>query len=428
MEHKQLRFKYNPSAVGNMLSQLDMVKGCTSRENAQTYTPVYSNQIKPTLEITNQKSSGRCWMFAGLNIMRIQVIRKYNLGNDFNLSQSYLFFWDKMERTNYFMDNINKTRHLPLNDRLIAHLLTDPYCDGGQWDMFTNLVEKYGVIPQCYYQESYHSGNSRRLNWLLTCQARQVAQKIRDTSEDKFSEIKKITLEKTYHILCSMMGEPPVNFTWEYRNKKDEFNQHDIMTPVAFYKNCVDFNATENVCLVHDPRNEFNKTYTVKYLGNVAEGKEVRYINVPLHVLKETAINMIKENIPVWFGCDVGKWCSRDKCSMDMQLIDFSNTFGIEFTQSKADRLRYGESLMTHAMVFTGVHLSDNKPVRWKVENSWGSHGPNKGYYNMSDEWFDEYNYELVVPINFLNESLQEIYNKSTAIILDPWDPLGALA
>ena len=411
-----------------MISQMDLAKACTDRQHSQTTSTVYSNEVTPTADITNQKSSGRCWMFAGLNIMRQEIIRKYKLGSDFSLSHSYLFFWDKMERTNYFLDNINKTRDTPLDSRLVAHLLNDPYCDGGQWDMFANLVEKYGVIPQSYYQESYHSSNSRRLNWLLTCQARQVSQKIREAPPSAFAKIKKSALEKTYHILCCLMGEPPVEFTWEYRDKNKEYKNHPTLTPNAFYKTCVDFNVRNYVCLVHDPRNEVNRTYTVKYLGNVVGGNDVRYINAPMHVLKSTAISMLKENLPVWFGCDVGKWCSRDKCSMDIQLLDYANTFGVEFTQTKADRLRYGESLMTHAMVFTGVHLVDNEPIRWKVENSWGSHGPNKGYYNMSDTWFDEYNYELVVPKEFLSETLQQEYEKSTPNAMEPWDPLGALA
>lgn len=425
-----MNYTFNPDnrKLSNALSQLDLVKACTDRTQAQSFNPVYSHQVSPTLDVTNQKSSGRCWMFAATNIMRHATINKYNLDSSFSFSQSYLFFWDKMERTNYFLDSINQTRSQPLDGRLVTHLLKDPYCDGGQWDMIVNLVEKYGLVPQSYYQESHHSSNSRRLNWLLTCRAREMAQKIRNTTLDEFKALKEVFLKETYQILCTLMGEPPKKFTWEYRNKKDTYHTVAEMTPLVFYQEYVPFNSKNYICLVHDPRNEYNKTYTVKYLGNVVDGQAVKYLNVPIHVLKTTAITMIKDNQPVWFGCDVGKWSSRGKCSMDMDLVDYAGTLGITFNQNKADRLRYGESLMTHAMVFTGVHLVDDKPIRWKVENSWGSHGPNKGYYNMSDKWFDEFNYELVVPKESLGKELLDIHNNANPVAMEPWDPLGALA
>jgi bleomycin hydrolase len=422
-------FTFQPSnTLGNVLSQLDLVKACTSRSQAQKYQPVYSNEVTPTLDVTSQKSSGRCWMFAGLNVIRHKMIQKYGLGNDFAFSQSYVFFWDKMERTNYFLDNIWQTRHQPVDGRLVTHLLKDPYCDGGQWDMFVNLVEKHGLVPKEYYQESHNSSNSRRLNWLLTCRARQVAQQVREQSDEQFKATKESFLQETYFILCNMLGEPPKEFTWEYRSKKGEFRTISKMSPQSFYHEMVPFKTKDYVCLVHDPRNDYGKAYTVKYLGNVVGGRDVRYLNAPTHALRSSAIEMLKDNEPVWFGCDVGKWCSRTQCSMDLDLVDYTGTLGVEFSQSKADRLRYGESLMTHAMVFTGVHIVDGKPVRWKVENSWGSHGPNKGYYNMSDDWFEQYNYEVVVPLSRLSEDMQATYRNKEVVAMEPWDPLGALA
>ena len=422
------KFNTDNSKLSNMLSRLDLVKACTDRAESQSFNAIYSDEVTPILDVTNQKSSGRCWMFAALNIMRHAMIKKYNLSSSFSFSQSYLFFWDKMERTKYFLDNIDKTRSEPVDGRLVSHLLKEPYCDGGQWDMLVNLVEKYGLVPGDYYQESHHSSNSRRLNWLLTCRAREMAQKVRETTPKEFKAMKEAFLNETYQILCMLMGQPPKEFTWEYKDKKDNFHSLTKMSPKVFYKEHVPFNASNYLCLVHDPRNDFNKTYTVKYLGNVVGGQDVKYLNVPIHVLKDTAIKLIKDNQPVWFGCDVGKWSSREKCSMDLDLVDYAGTLGITFNQNKADRLRYGESLMTHAMVFTGVHLVEGKPTRWKVENSWGSHGPNKGYYNMSDAWFDQFNYELVVPKDSVGQELLDIHGNSKPIPMEPWDPLGALA
>ena len=394
----------------------------------------FSEVVKGELsKVTNQKSSGRCWGFAGLNLMRIAVCKKYKLKN-FEFSQNYFMFFDKLEKSNYFLENILATLDKSYESRLISWLLSEPVNDGGQWDMFTNLIEKYGAVPQSVMPESYQSSNSRFMNVLLTRKLREYASVLR-TDYQSGTKIATLRKNKTYmmstiySMLCMFLGNPPEKFDWSFTNRKKKFHRFNNLTPQSFVKNHMGMELKDKVCLIHCPMSnkKMNELYTVKYLGNVVGGDIIKYANVRINELKKAAIKSIKKNEAIWFGCDVGKWLNYNKGVMDLDIFDYENLLDISFNMDKATRLEYGESVMTHAMLFTGVDLVNDKPKKWRVENSWGDKGGDKGYYLMTDKWFDQYNYEVVVDKKYLTKEILSIFNKEPQE-LPPWDPMGSLA
>ena len=426
-KHTQLSMN---SAVHNDITKLAM-KWDNFRKIDHNFTHVVSNEMKAT----NQKSSGRCWGFAGLNLFRIYLARKHNL-KDFQFSQSYFMFFDKLEKSNFFLESIIKTASESRDSRLIMHLLSDPIQDGGQWDMWVNLVNKYGVVPQSEMPESFQSSSSSRMNTMITRKLREFSIILRKMVSDKI-ESSKIRSRKEemlceiYKILTIHLGSPPTKFDWKTRDKKNNLIDEKGLTPVSFYNNHVGLNLSDYVCLINCPMSdkEYNKVYTVDYLGNVVEGNHIKYLNVESEIMKNASIQSIKDNNPVWFGCDVGKYFSRNLGVMDDKLFDFELFYGTGFNLTKKQRLEYGESQMTHAMLFTGVDLDNNeKPVKWRVENSWGTTNGDKGYHIMSDTWFDEFNYEVVIHKKYISNHLNNLYSKSDPISLPPWDPMGALA
>ena len=413
----------------NALSKLNGVVS----ENQQ-YNPVYNVSVTPHLKVTNQKSSGRCWLFAALNVVRREMCEKYNLDN-FEFSQSYLFFWDKLERMNYNLECIIKTKNEPVTSRLVQHLLDDPTCDGGQWDMVANLVNKYGLVPKCVYQESHHSSNSRELNAILKKKFREYAHQLRE-SEDP-NEMKMHFMEQVYRVLCTFLGKPPSNFDWEYMDKSKKYNKVTAMTPVLFYKQMVPFNFDDYVCLVDDPRKEhpYYNTYSVKYLGNVVDGNKVKYLNLPIERIKKLTLDTLKSNKSVWYGCDVGQFLNRGTCRMDRSNVSHLDLLGLSFIMDKEQRLNYRDSLMTHAMVISGANTNEDNALEtecsvnsWEVENSWSTNGPADGYYSMSDKWFNEYVYEVAIHKDMLNDQEKELLTGDVKEYFDPWDPMGSLA
>ena len=395
----------------------------------------FSEQISGEMKITNQKSSGRCWGYAGLNLFRIYLGRKHGLRN-FEFSQTYFMFWDKLEKSNYFLNSIIDTAQESWDSRLIMHLLNNPIQDGGQWDMWVNLINKYGVVPKSEMPETYQSGKSMRMNRMITRKLREFAKELREAVNDKKSveeivKLKNIMLSIVYKMLVVHLGQPPESFTWQVRDKKKNFQRYDSLTPKSFFNDHVGIDLNDLVCLIDCPMSdkEYNRVYTVEYLGNVIEGNPIRYLNVEIDILKRATIESIKNNDPVWFGCDVSKYLHRTHGVMDTQLFDFELFYGTSFSLDKASRLEYGESKMTHAMLFTGVDLdSKGNPKKWRVENSWGERNGEKGYYIMSDEWFEQYLYEVVIDKKYLASKIIEMYESQDAKLLPPWDPMGALA
>ncbi len=396
-------------------------------------THVFSHVIE-TPEATSQESSGRCWMFAGLNTFRLEAMKRMNL-EAFELSQSYLMFWDKLEKANFFLENIIETRHETLDSRIVMWRLADPVPDGGQWDMFVNLVKKYGVVPKSVMPETNSSSASGPMNMILVSKCRECARRLREIHEsgasaEKMYEAKSEMMSEFYKILTIHLGKPPSHFFWEWRDKDKKFHRKGKMNPAEFFKEYVDADLDEMVCLINSPTKDkpFNRLYTVQYLGNVVDGQPVRYLNVDIETMKKAAAEMIVENKPVWFGCDVGKMLERDRGILDADVYDYGLIYGTSFTFDKAARLDYGHSRMTHAMVLTGIDLDEqNKPIKWRVENSWGTKVGDKGYMVMTDRWFDEYLYEIIVSKKKLSPELLKMLD-TEPVVLPPWDPMGALA
>ena len=415
----------------NALIQNDINKVAINWDNFSKINHIYSNTISKELPVTNQKASGRCWGFAGLNLLRLGIVKKYNLTN-FEFSQNYFMFWDKLEKSNYFLESILRTLESESDSRIMMHLLKDPVQDGGQWDMFVNLIEKYGVVPQSVMPETNHSSKSGMMNYLLTHKLREFASILRKSKNINIKELrerKESMISEIYSLLCMFLGNPPVIFDWSIKDKDNKFKRFVNINPLTFYKKFTQIELKDKVCLIHAPmtNKKMNELYTVEFLGNVIGGKIIKYANVEIKELKKATINSLKNDEAVWFGCDVGKMFNRDLGIMDMKLYDYENLFNTSFEMNKSTRLEYGDSMMTHAMLFTGVDIKKNKPQKWRVENSWGNKNGDKGYYLMSDDWFDEYNYEVVVDKKYLTNKILSIFDLKPKK-LNPWDPMGALA
>ena len=417
----------------NALIQNDINKVAVHWENFSKINHIFSNTISKQLPVTNQKSSGRCWGFAGLNLLRLEIVKNYNLSN-FEFSQNYFMFWDKLEKANYFLENILKTLDQNYDSRLMMHLLQAPVQDGGQWDMFVNLIEKYGLVPKSVMPETNHSSKSSMMNYFLTHKLRECAFILRKSKKPR-TTIKQLRSKKEemmsviYSLLCMFLGNPPIKFDWSIKDKNNKFTRFNNIDPLDFYRKFTKVKLKNKVCLIHAPMSnkKMNELYTIDFLGNVVGGNIIKYANVEINELKKAAIKSIKNDEAVWFGCDVGKMFNRELGIMDMDLYDYEKLFDTKFKMNKASRLEYGDSAMTHAMLFTGVDLKRNTPRKWRVENSWGDKNGDKGYYLMSDSWFDEYNYEVVVDKKYLSNKTLEIFNREPHN-LEPWDPMGALA
>lgn len=395
--------------------------------------PVFSIDLD-TGKVTNQKQSGRCWMFAALNTMRHDLRARYDLADDFELSQNYTFFWDKLEKANYFYENILKTALFPTSDRKVAWLLATPQQDGGQWDMIMGLIEKYGVVPKTAMPETYNSSASSEFNATLNLKLRKDAVTLRELVQNKASEEeiaakKEKMLAEVYRMATYSFGEPPTTFDFEYRDKDNNYHLDQGLTPKSFFDKYLGWHTSDYVSVINGPTADkpYDHLYTVDMLGNVVGGREVRHLNVDMDTFKRLAVKQLEAGESVWFGCDVGKSSDRKKGIMDLEVYHRDQLFDVDLSMSKAERLDYSQSLMTHAMVLTGVDIVAGETKKWKVENSWGEKVGTKGFFVMSDAWMDEYCYQIVVNKKFLPEHLQAVL-KEEPKVLAPWDPMGSLA
>lgn len=387
-------------------------------------------------DICDQKRSGRCWMFASLNTMRFRIMKKLNL-KTFELSQAYPLFWDKYERANWFFQNIIATAHEPLTSRNVSFLLLDPLCDGGQWDMLKSIVKKYGVVPKDAMPETQCSSNTTDMNALLTRFLRASAKELREmaaagATHGELAAKQESLLSQFYRMLAICLGEPPRTFEARIRDKDDKLVVSGTFTPTQFFDEYVGMNLDDYISVINAPTADkpYGRAYSVKFLGNVAEDGGVRYVNLPVESLKRAAIAQLKDGLPVWFGCDVDQNYLQDDAMMGMGTLDMDGLLGVPVMASldKAARLDYGESLMTHAMVFQGVNFdAAGAPTLWRVENSWGKKHGHDGYDLMTDDWFSEYVYQVVVDKKYLTDEERAAY-ESEPIELAPWDPMGALA
>ncbi|MBF1690165.1 aminopeptidase C [Streptococcus sanguinis] len=428
-------YEANPkfAAMENAISHNGLLASLEKRSAAVENTPIFSLDLTKD-KVSDQKASGRCWMFAALNTFRHKMIAGFQL-EDFELSQAHTFFWDKYEKSNWFLEQVIATADQELTSRKVKFLLDTPQQDGGQWDMVVSLFEKYGVVPKSVYPESISSSNSRELNQILNKLLRQDAQILRElvaegANSSELQAKKEELLQEVFNFLAINLGLPPRQFDFSYRDKDNHFHSESGLTPLTFYQKYVDLKLDDYVSIINAPTADkpYGRSYTVEMLGNVVGSKPVRYLNVEMNRLKELAIAQMQVGETVWFGSDVGQSSNRKAGVMAEGMHDFTASMDIRLTQDKAGRLDYSESLMTHAMVLTGVDLDENgKAKKWKVENSWGEKVGNKGYFVASDAWMDEYTYQIVVRKEFLTAAELAAY-EAEPLVLSPWDPMGALA
>ncbi|EGG04948.1 uncharacterized protein MELLADRAFT_88407 [Melampsora larici-populina 98AG31] len=437
--------------ASTLLSKQHIPSALLSRKAISADKQIFSHTltVQPT-PVTNQKASGRCWLFAGCNVVRMGIVKKFNLG-EFELSESYLSFWDHVEKSNYFLENVIELAEEPIDARIISLLCSAPLGDGGQWDMVVGLVEKYGLAPKSIFDESYNSSNSDGINDFLNSKLRDQAIELRQIYTDAKThaidnlgqdsdsasiagvraarQAKETMMSQIYRCLAIALGSPPSpteSFKWDYLDKSGKAHSL-VSTPLDFYhKHCAGFQASEYISMINDPRNPYDQSYLIERSGNVWGGRPVKFLNTSIDVLKSLVIDMIKADKPVWFGCDVGKMSNNTYGIMDTELFDYEAAFGTTPRLSKSERLQMGDSAPTHAMVITGVHLDEQgKPVRYKVENSWSDTAGDHGYFVMTDAWFDEYVYEAVLPKSFISDSLRQVYDNSEPSVLPPWDAMS---
>lgn len=385
-------------------------------------TPAFAFSIDVDSQaVANQKQSGRCWMFACLNFCRFHVEKTLDLPQGtFELSQAYLAFYNKLERANWFLEHVAATASKPFDDREVTWLFGAPMQDGGDWDMVCGLIKKYGVVPHAAMVETACTNNTAQINTQLSHLLRQDGLKIRSLVREgvdgkKIEEVQAQMLDEVYRMLCVAFGEPPVKVDFEYTDTKKQFHGVYGLTPLEFYKKYVGIDLDDYIGVINVPGedNPYKRLYAIEDSDQIPE-RENLYLNVDIDTLKGLVIDQLKSGEPVWFGCDVLQHCDEEAGVMDMDLYDFDELFGVDFSMDKAQRYLTRESLPTHAMMIAGVNLVDGKPDKWKIENSWGTevHGKkvgHNGYYVCGDEWFDNFVYEVAIKKSLLSDELQKV-------------------
>lgn len=384
--------------------------------------------------VTAQNKTARCWMFGSLNAVRYGISHSLKTKEkDFQLSQAYTFFWDKLEKANLFLEHIIETIDRDLSDHEVAGLLKSPQSDCGQWDMFAKLIEKYGVVPLYAMPETDCGKDSKIINEIMNEKLRQFAKVLRDMHKDG-SSIEEIEREKenllvdAYNIICHFLGEPPKTFDFEYYDLDGVFHRDRDITPLEFYNKYSKVKPSDYISIINFPTKDkpYGNTYSLKYLGSVVDDEPIKYLNLDIEVLRQLAIAQIKDGEQVVFGCDVGKMSHRKLGILDTKLYNYETVLNTKLDMTKEDRLMYRGTSLTHVMTLTGVNLVDEKPNRWKIQNSWGEEEGQKGFYIMSDEWFDEYVFKVIINKKHVSKEILEQYEKEP-IILSPWDQVGPL-
>ena len=413
-------------AAINALTANDLHKLVLNREMVNRHNEVFN--VKTEVKgITDQKSTGRCWMFAGLNLLRPAARQKFNLEN-FEFSQSYLFFYDKLEKSNFFLEFIIETRKRAIDDRELQDMLEEPIGDGGWWNYVVSLIEKYGVVPKELMPETENSSKSNRLNQTLENLLRQDAADLRKLSlegknvaqlrEQKFEMMKKI-----YQLLVLYLGAPPEKFSWRYQDKDSKIFENDY-TPLSFYQEAVGLDLKKYVTLFDHPVHPYNKHYQVNLRRNVADLSDMNFLNIEINRLKEFALKSLFDKEPVWFAADVSWQMEKENGIMAEGIYDYESLLGFSFHMSKAERIAYRASSANHAMALVGADTSKGKVNKWRVENSWGSDTGDQGYWTMYDNWFDRYVFTVIIHEKYLPAEVLELL-KSKPVILPSWDPLA---
>lgn len=390
--------------------------------------PVFSVDLQ-TGSATNQKQSGRCWLFSLVNTLRHGFAKKYKV-KDFNLSQKYLFFWDKIERANIYYSRMIATADRPANDREVAFYLGMPGEDGGQWAMAAALVQKYGVVPVSDYPETSNVENTAAFDAVMNRKLRIDGMQLRNMvnagkSDEEIEAARKHMLDDVYHIVAYSFGEPPTQVDFAYRDDDKKYHKVTGLTPQEFYAQYFDVDLDDYVVIANSPDKDYDKRYSLPSQDNVQGGKHIEFLNLPMTELTRTAIAQLKDGEGVWFGNDVLEQMDRKKGYLDSHLYRYSELFAVDLGMTKAQRLEYHQAEVSHAMTLTGVDLDDqDQPTKWKVENSWGDKNGEKGYFTMSPDWMDDYVYEVVVRKKYLTTKQQALL-KQAPIELPAWDSLA---
>jgi len=414
----------------------------------QNKKQVFKKVINVEAAITDQKNSGRCWLFAFLNIVRFKMIQKYNLLPSFEFSQNYLFFYDKLEKANYYLNFILENYSVDLEtlnyntDTLkVIHMLQNLTDDGGHWNVFVNLIEKYGIIPKSNMDEDFHSANSKELETFYDDFLRKCGHKIKTTSKIELAKNKTKLLDEMlsecYKILVLFLGEPPTTITWEYyekntKNSKNEKNQSlkaktiANITPLEFYKKYVPYNAKDKICLINYPCKQvpFYKLYNIEMAFNVVGSSEQNFINVPINIMIDAVKNSINNEEAVWVGIDFDKYNSLKDGFLDKDGFDYEDVFGFTNAMKKCDALNYRQSGPTHAVIIKGYNFENSKTNGFLVENSWGEKSGFEGNYYMANSWFEDYTYEVVVDKKCVPKKILNLLNQKP-IVLPYWSPFS---
>lgn len=412
-------------AVKNALASNSIATLAINGENLSMIDTHFSHRV-PTKGITNQKSSGRCWLFTGLNVLRAKMIAKYDLpGLEF--SQNYNSFYDLLEKSNLFLQAIIDTRDLPMEDRKVDWLLKNPIGDGGQFTGVSNLLMKYGVVPREAMPETFQSENTSQMAMILKWKLREYALELRTLKANKAMECKEAMLTEIYRILVECLGVPPTEFEWTRYDKSGKAVSTKKYTPKSFYEEYIGTDLENNYIMVmNDPSREYGKVYEIEYDRHVYDGENWLYINLPIERVKELAIASIKDNTAMYFSCDVGKFMDRKKGTLDINNMDYASLFRTEFPMDKKQRIQTYSSGSSHAMTLIAVDLDEaGQPKKWMVENSWGASSGYQGNLIMTDEWFNEYMFRVVVEKKYVPADILKMLEQKP-IMLPSWDPMFA--
>ena len=411
-------------ALRNALATTPINTLAMNAENAAMIDTHFSDRVK-TKGITDQKSSGRCWLFTGLNVLRAKMIDKYELpGMEF--SQNYLFFYDQLEKANLFLQGVIDTKDLPFEDRKVDWLFSNPLSDGGQFTGVSNLITKYGLVPAEAMPETYQSDNTSQMANLLKLKLREYGLELREAPKSKVQDMKIRQLSEIYRMLALCLGEPVQEFEWTRCDKNNNIVSRKKYTPKSFYDEFIGEDLENNyVMIMNDPCREYGKVYEIDYDRHVYDGHNWLYINLPIERIKEMAIASIKDNTAMYFSCDVGKFANSKKGVLDINNFDYESLMGVTFGMDKKERVKTHASGSSHAMTLIAVDIVEGKPVKWMVENSWGPASGYQGNYIMTDEWFNEYMFRLVVEKKYVPADVLKMLDQKP-VQLPAWDPMFA--
>ena len=412
-------------AISNALAGTSISVLAVNADNAAMIDTHFSDRVK-TKGITDQKSSGRCWLFTGLNVLRAKMIDKYDLpGMEF--SQSYLFFYDQLEKANLFLQGVIDTRKLPFEDRQVDWLFSNPLSDGGQFTGVSNLITKYGLVPAEAMPETFQANNTSQMANLLKLKLREFGLELRAAAKARPAELQEMKvrqLSEIYRILALCLGEPVKEFEWTRCDRDNNIVSRATYTPMGFYQEFIGEDLENNyVMIMNDPTREYGKVYEIDYDRHVYDGHNWLYINLPVERIKEMAIASIKDNVAMYFSCDVGKFYNSKKGTLDIANFDYASLMGVTFGMDKKQRVQTHASGSSHAMTLIAVDIVDGEPVKWMVENSWGPASGYKGCLIMTDEWFDEYMFRLVVEKKYVPEDVLKMLDQEP-VMLPAWDPM----